>query len=129
MPSNVFLHYLSCAQRKAWLGDLPGAHAESFFLQRLPKKVHHSIFDELLTHGTSSGSREIVFGWGVHILEGPNHAMLSLVLGIGVSFSFIVSLMVLSIAGTQEQGFGIGQFLLSIMACVMGALYFKLQGC
>lgn len=53
--------------------------------------------------------------------------MLSMALGIGVSISFVVSLMIFGIAGTQEQGFGVGQWLLAVMACIMGALYFKLQ--
>lgn len=127
IPSNVFLHYLSCARKKSWLGEVPGAHDETYFLDRLPKKVHYSIFDGLATRGTSSASNSIAFGWGVHILEGPNHATLSLALGIGVMLSFVISLVVLGIAETQEQGFGIGQYLLALVTCVMGTLYFKLQ--
>jgi hypothetical protein len=127
IPSNVFLHYLSCARRKSWLSEVPGAHDESYFLERLPKKVHYSIFDDLTTWGISSASNSIAFGWGIHIIEGPDHATLSLALGIGVMLSFVVSLLVLGVAGTQEQGFGVGQYLLAVVACVMGALYFKLQ--
>jgi hypothetical protein len=69
----------------------------------------------------------LVFGWGIHILEGPNHAVLSLLLLIGVAVVFIVSGMVVGFAKTQEQGFGVGNFLLAILASIMTAVYFKLQ--
>ncbi|KAH7113485.1 hypothetical protein B0J13DRAFT_460868 [Dactylonectria estremocensis] len=127
IPAGVFLHYLSCAKRKNWTCEVPEAHAEGFFLQRLPKKIHRSILDELGTCDTFESSSGIAFGWGVHIIEGPDHGTLSLALGLGILLSLVISLMVCGIAGTQEQGFGIGQFLLAVIACMMGALYFKLQ--
>ncbi|KAF4441069.1 hypothetical protein F53441_12140 [Fusarium austroafricanum] len=127
MPAGVFLHYLSCAKRKNWMCEAPEAHAEGFFLQRLPKKVHHSILDEQKTCGNLESSTAIAFGWGVHILEGPDHGTLSIALGLGILLSLVISLMICGVAGTQEQGFGIGQFLLAVIACMMTALYFKLQ--
>ena len=68
----------------------------------------------------------IVYGWGIHILEGPDHAALSLALGVGVLFSFVISVVVIGLAQTQEQGFGVGQWVVAVLACVMSALYFRL---
>jgi hypothetical protein len=70
---------------------------------------------------------DLAFGWGVHILDGPNHAVLGLLLCIGVAVAFVVSGMVVGFAKTQEQGFGIGNFLLAILASLMAAVYFRLQ--
>lgn len=53
MPDNIFLHYLTCARRKSWHCEVPNAHQENHFLQRLPKKVHHSIFHKVITRGGS----------------------------------------------------------------------------
>jgi hypothetical protein len=76
-------------------------------------------------HG--NGEDDLVFGWGVHILEGPNHAGLSIILAVGVFISFVVSGMVVGFAKTQEQAFGIGSFLIGILTCSMAAVYFWLM--
>jgi hypothetical protein len=55
------------------------------------------------------------FGWGVHILDGPNHAVLGLLLFIGVAVAFVISGMIVGYAKTQEQGFGVGNFVLAIL--------------
>jgi hypothetical protein len=69
----------------------------------------------------------LAFGWGVHILDGPNHAVLGLLLAIGVAVAFVISGMVVGFAKTQEQGFGVGSFLLAILASIMAAVHFQLQ--
>ena len=61
----------------------------------------------------------LVFGSGVHFLDGPNHAVLSLLLAIGVAVVFVTSGIVVGFAKTQEQGFGVGSFLLTILAGIM----------
>ena len=126
MPSNVFLHYLSCAGNKNWLRENPGAHGETFYFQRLPKKTRNSIFEELQGQGEPGLCNGIAYGWGIHILEGPDHAALSLALAFGILFSFVVSVMVIGFAQTQEQAFGVGQWIVGVFASVMAALYFKL---
>jgi hypothetical protein len=56
MPSDIFLHYLTCTT----------FDTSSAWLSRLPKKLGPSI----LHFGAFSGS--ISEGWGIHINEGPN---------------------------------------------------------
>jgi hypothetical protein len=120
MPVNVFLHYLYRARWKIW-----GDHAEDTWLKRLPKKLNESVLAELGQDATTDPN--LAFGWGVHILEGPNHGVLGLLLVIGVVLAFTISGLVVGLAETQEQGFGVGNFLLTILACIMAALYFQLQ--
>jgi hypothetical protein len=59
------------------------------------------------------------------IIDGPSHASLGFLLAIGVTITLIVSLVILGAAKTQEQAFGIGSYLLAILACIMAALYFR----
>jgi hypothetical protein len=130
MPVNVFLHYLHRARWNIW-----GEHTEDIWLQRLPKKLNESILAQCRQDDASSDQDEqeaiadpnLAFGWGVHILHGPNHAVLGFLLSIGIAVAFVVSGMVVGFAKTQEQGFGIGSFLLTIVASAMAAVYFQLQ--
>lgn len=131
MPANVFLHYL---HRARW--NIFGEHTEDTWLQRLPKKLNESILAKVRQDDATNqqdGQEEAImdpnlaFGWGVHVLDGPNHAVLGLLLAIGVVIAFIVSGIVVGFAKTQEQGFGVGSFLLAILASVMTAVYFQLQ--
>jgi hypothetical protein len=130
MPVNVFLHYLHRARWNIW-----GEHTEDTWLQRLPKKLYKSVLAEVRQdnainqHGEQDAATDpnLAFGWGIHILDGPNHAVLSLLLIIGVAVAFVVSGMIVGLAKTQEQGFGVGNFLLAILASIMAAVYFKLQ--
>jgi hypothetical protein len=130
MPVNVFLHYLHRARWNIW-----GEHAEDIWLQRLPKKLNESVVAEVRQDDAANPQdeeeaivdRNLAFGWGVHILDGPNHAVLGLLLAIGVAVTFVISGMVVGFAKTQEQGFGVGSFLLAILASIMTAVYFQLQ--
>ncbi|CAN9173620.1 unnamed protein product [Alternaria alternata] len=123
MPVNVFLHYLHRARWNIW-----GEHMENIWLQRLPKKLDRDLIAEAQqAKGNAPANEDLAFGWGVHIIEGPNHAVLGLLLAIGVAVAFVVSGMIVGFAKTQEQGFGVGNFLLAILASTMTAVYFQLQ--
>lgn len=130
MPVNIFLHYLHEAR---W--SEKGKHEESIWLRRLPKKLNKSVIDEIWENvrnndpddSSELNDEDLAFGWGIHILDGPNHAVLGVLLAIGLVIAFAISGMVVGFAKTQEQGFGIGSFLLSVMTTVMAAVYFQLQ--
>jgi len=111
MPSHVFLHYMECAHRK-----LNNIHSASIFLNRLPKKIGSQVLPR---------DESEAFGWGVHIIEGPNKVTLCWALVAGIVASFVVSVLYAVIAKTQEQGFGIGQWFMAVVTAVMAALYFQ----
>ncbi len=142
MPANLFLRFL----RRPRGGHSRDGPSRDTWLQRLPKKLSASILDEVRRRGpTRHRARsanaqlaqetikedeeedDIVFGWGVHILEGPNHAGLSLILALGIGVAFLVSCLVVGLAKMEEQGFGVGQFLVAIVLGGMAAVYFALE--
>ena len=118
MPKNVFLHFLHRARWNVW-----GEHKEDVWLKRLPKKLNESL--RASTGGQTDP--DLLFGWGVHIINGPNHAALWLLLAIGICITLVVSLIILGAAKTQEQAFGVGNYLLTIIVCIMAAAYFQLM--
>lgn len=130
MPVNIFLHYLHKARWKT-----SREHAENIWLRRLPKKLNKSVIDEIWENfrnndpddSSELSDQDLAFGWGIHILDGPNHAVLGVLLAIGLVIAFVISGMVVGFAKTQEQGFGIESFLLSVMTTIMAAVYFQLQ--
>ena len=99
--------------------DAPAVHKSSTFLNRLPKKIGCSIF------AVGDEMDQISYGWGVHIIEGPNKTAMGWTLVTGVLLSFVISVLYAMAAKSQEQGFGIGQRLIAVVATVMGALYFQ----
>jgi hypothetical protein len=115
MPAHVFLHFLHKARWPVW-----GEHTESIWLRRLPKKLTDSLVSQQLRP-------DLVFGWGAHILEGPNHSVLALFLALLVAATFTTTMAVYGLAGTQEQAFGVGSYLLAVVACFMAAVYFRLM--
>ena len=112
MDHRTFLHYMTCH-----IQDESGASGEDTFLNRLPKKVGRSIVSE-------GGSSDLPFGWGVHIIEGPNKVVLSCIAFVGILLSFVISVTYAIIAKTQEQGFGIGQWFGAMLVAGLSALYF-----
>lgn len=127
MPPNVFLHYLNCAKHREWRSRHPAAHQEDTFLQRLPKKLGASIFQSV--RGVTPNIGAVSYGWGVHIIEGPNMKAMSWLLVLGTVISFLASVLFIYFAQSQEQGFGIGQWVLAVLAEILAALYFYFSEC
>ena len=86
MPAKPFLHFLDRVYRGSW-----DDHSPDTWLQRLPKKLNTSILDEARRSVGNPDASDAVIGWGVHILEGPNQAGLSLVLALVIAVAFLVS--------------------------------------
>lgn len=117
MPTHLFLHYLHRGRQHRW-----DQHAENIWLKRLPRKLQKSLELE----SKVDTSPDLVFGWGIHIINGPDHTMLSLLLAAGITITFTISIAILGVANTQEQAFGVGSYFVAVLACVMAAIYFKL---
>ena len=117
IPSHLFMHYLYAARHFHNASPPVGIHSGTTMLNRVPKKLGSSIFAQ----ATSDSE---VFGWGIHIVEGPNMAAVCWILTGGLMISFLVSVLYAYISGIQDQGFDIGSWLMSVIAAFVTALYF-----
>jgi hypothetical protein len=117
MPPRTFLRYLHRAESEA-----SGVHEDDTWLKWLPKKLNASILKE-----PAIADKNLAFGWGLHILEGPNHSALGALLAIGMTIAFLLSGVIVGVVKTQMQGFGVGSFITSILTCLMAPLYLWLQ--
>lgn len=70
-------------------------------------------------------SQGLMFGWGIHIIEGPNKAVLSCACFLILLSSAIVSITYALAMKTQEQGFGIGQWMVAVLSAALMALYYQ----
>jgi hypothetical protein len=117
MDHRTFLHCMVMHQHEDISRAPITVHKDATFLKRLPKKTGCSIFSETMS--------DLLFGWGVHILEGPNKVAICCIAFIGLSLSFLMSLTYAIAAQTQEQGFGIGQWMVAVLTTGLTALYFQ----
>jgi hypothetical protein len=95
--------------------------AERSGFQRLPKKLQKGL-EEL---SRTTGSSEDVIGWGIHIIEGPNVAMMSLLTGIIMTLSGVGSTVYAVIGKDVSGGFSIGAFVVALWTAWMAALFFR----
>ncbi|CVL06786.1 uncharacterized protein FMAN_11882 [Fusarium mangiferae] len=154
MPANLFLHFLHLAgkdserlhYRRTWIERLPKKLETAILEVDTTARIFPGLSAEVQVQRAEEGTSvpnwalhtnqpqslddpeetDIVTGWGVHIIEGPNHSGLSFVLMFGVVISFFVSVMLTGLARTEEQGFGVGSFLIAVLTCGMTAVYFAL---
>jgi hypothetical protein len=111
IPSTAFLHYMSCTssliKSKKWFN-------------RLPKKL-----DKGLEEVRRSTSTEIdVTGWGIHIIEGPNVAAITLLTGIFMTICGMGSVVYSVVCDDVSGGFAIGAFVVALWAAWVTALFF-----
>jgi hypothetical protein len=134
MPAHIFLHFLKS----------PHGYFHDTWLQRLPKKLNRSVLDEVQQRsGTNQNGSvisrpqppvaqepredDMVFGWGVYIIDGPNLIGLTFLVTIGLFMTTVVCTLMVLLAGTEEQAFGVGQYLVAVLTCGMMAAYFAFE--
>ena len=113
MPRQTFYQYFhrhepDCASRS------------TLFCDRLPKKLGASIT-------TATGLDNLVFGCGMHIIEGPNKPVLASSVAIILGVSFVVSVLYDVYTGNKDSGFAIGQWIVAVLSALLAAVYFHLQ--
>lgn len=89
------------------------------YLDRLPKKLNRSIL--------SAKTPEDIFGWGVHIIEGPNKPMIAWLATAIIFISFIVALVYDLARHNDDSGFAIGQWIVAVLSAVLTAVYFHME--
>jgi len=111
MDYRTFFHYM----RKHETPGHAKIHCRARWLPRLPKKVGQRFLHDQ--------SEEPLFGWGVHIIEGPDKKAIAWATCLILLVSFLISLLYAHFAKTQEQGFGIGAFLVAVLGVAATAVY------
>jgi hypothetical protein len=108
MDHKEFLHYFY---------KYADEHQDNIYLRRLPKRLELSIYNEQY--------QDLIFGWGIHIIEGPNKLILSWSCFMVFLLSIVVSIVYTVAMKTAEQGFGIGQWMVASLGSAVTALYFQ----
>jgi hypothetical protein len=114
MPPQTFYQYFrqhapNCASRSTLFSD------------RLPKKLGASMT-------LQNSADKLEFGWGIHIIEGPNKPVLAIVVAVILALSFATSVIYDVCTGNADSGFAIGQWMVAMLSAVLSAVYFHLQG-
>lgn len=76
---------------------------------------------------TTTRADMLVFGWGVHIIEGPNKPMLAILIAIILVLSFTVSVLYDVFTGNKDSGFAVGQWIVAVLSATLAAVFFHLQ--
>nr|OQO29355.1 hypothetical protein B0A51_06935 [Rachicladosporium sp. CCFEE 5018] len=113
MPKQTFYQYFYRHERDC-------ASRSILFCDRLPKKLGSSLT-------TTTGADQLAFGWGLHIIEGPNKPFLATLVAIILIVSFMVSVFYDVLAGNKESGFAIGQWVTGVLSAILPAVYFHFQ--
>lgn len=92
---------------------------DMMFYNRLPKKLNTSML--------SGQNADDVFGWGVHIIEGPNKPIIAWSVTIIAIMSFIVALVYDLVRRNGDSGFAIGQWVMGVLSAALTAIYFYLE--
>jgi uncharacterized membrane protein len=75
----------------------------------------------------TTGADELAFGWGVHIIEGPNKPVLAGLVAVILVVSFMVSVSYDLSTGNKDSGFAIGQWVVGVLSAILTAVYFHFQ--
>ncbi|KAG9204112.1 hypothetical protein G6514_001749 [Epicoccum nigrum] len=113
MDSRTFLHYF----------HKHNAHSQSRsakYVNRLPKKLGESL-------SRSLGVDDLLEGWGIHIIEGPNKVAICWALFLVLVASLAVSIVYDFLTRSGESGFAIGQWMVAALTVGLSALYFSLE--
>ncbi|KAI0884136.1 uncharacterized protein GGS22DRAFT_164944 [Annulohypoxylon maeteangense] len=126
MPGNIFLHYLEHAKRMASSKkEMQLYHADSTFLNRLPKRLEQSIF-----FGEATANANISYGWGIYIVDRPSIFAQNLVTGLVAFVSAIICLVIFGIiwaTSGRDDAIGIGQYATGVLTLLNTAVYFYIQ--
>jgi len=111
MPPEVFIHYLEHGQE-----DLNPNR--SIWSPRLPKRLDGRIID----CGVPT------YGWGIHIVEGPNREAVFWIVIITVLGSILASILWSTMHKDIQGGTGLGTLIVALPPVIMAAFLFRLGG-
>ena len=107
IPTNIFLHHLNSTR----------SHPRSTWLNRLPKKLNHSIHE--CPNSVHVGWQ--AHGWGIHIIEGPNGKAILALTVITSALSLVAALVWASLKNDVSGAFGIAAFVVATVKMLVFA--------
>jgi hypothetical protein len=111
ISSKIFMHLLNCNNP----GDV---YRRKIWIHRIPKRLKQRLVDvpDLL-----------VFGWGIHIIEGPNKTAVFWITMSAVFASILASVLWTSLRHDIQGGMGLGSMIIALPPVIMAAFLFKLS--
>jgi hypothetical protein len=110
MPSEVFLHYLEHEDKDLCL-------TKSVWTPRLPLRLHKRIIEcDIPT-----------YGWGIHVIEGPNRSAVFWIVITAIFGSILASILWSSLRNDIQGGIGIGTLIIAVPPVIMMAFLFRLS--
>ena len=108
MPPEIFIHYLEHGE-----GDLSPVRND--WLPRLPKRLDKRVID----------CDEACFGWGLHIIEGPNGVVFLIAMATILS-SVLVNVLWSTLQHDVQGGAGLGALIVALPPAILSAFLFRL---
>jgi hypothetical protein len=71
-----------------------------------------------------SAADKLEFGWGIHIIEGPNKPVLALLVAVIITLSFATSVTNHVYMHNTDSGFAIGQWIVGTLTTILAAIYY-----
>lgn len=109
MPPEIFIHYLEH-------GDEDLHPSRYVWLPRLPMRLNNRVID-----GSEPG-----YGWGIHVIEGPNREVVFWIVMATILASILASVLWSSIQGDIQGGTGIGALIVALPPSILAAFLFRL---
>jgi hypothetical protein len=109
MPPEIFIHYLEHGE-----GDLNPMRNN--WLPRLPKRKGGRVIDEL----------EGCYGWGVHVIEGPNREVIFWIIMITILASVLTGALWSTLRSDVQGGTGLGTLIVALPPAILAAFLFRL---
>jgi hypothetical protein len=111
MPPEIFIHYLEHDE-----ADLNPRRND--WLPRLPKRLDKRVID----------CDSVPYGWGIHIIEGPNREVIFWIIMLTILASVLVSALWASLHKDVQGGAGLGTLIVALPPVILAAFLFRLGG-
>ncbi|EWG35894.1 serine/threonine protein kinase [Fusarium verticillioides 7600] len=108
MPDEVFFHYLEKGEEKCF--------QDRHWIPRLAVRRDNRIIE----------GHEASFGWGIHIIEGPNRWAIFALFLVTVFGSALAALLWSTIHNDIQGGTGLGQLIIALSSAILTASLFRL---
>ncbi|RKL36594.1 hypothetical protein BFJ72_g8143 [Fusarium proliferatum] len=109
MPAQVFLHYLEHGE-EGW------NKLRYLWLPKLPVRREKRVIE----------GHEASYGWGIHIIEGPNRWAITALLLTTVFGSALAALLWSAVHNDIQGGTGLGQLIIALSSAILTASLFRL---